>query len=116
MRNMNMKANLRSFFFLSLAAASSAAAQSFPANSPDFFETKIRPVLIKNCYSCHTTSQMSGLRVDSLDAITKGGKRGPALVPGNSAGSLLLQAIRQTDPALKMPMGGKLSDAEIADF
>ena len=111
-----MKANLRSFIFLSLAAASTAAAQSIPANSPDFFETKIRPVLIKNCYSCHTSSQMSGLRVDSQDAMTKGGKRGAAIVPGNPSGSLLLTAIRQTDPGLKMPMGGRLTDAEVNDF
>src|SRR5262249_43749827 len=54
--------------------------------------------------------------VDSQEGITKGGKRGPAIVPGNPGGSLLLQAIRQTDPGLKMPMGGKLSDAEIGDF
>src|SRR3954469_25016956 len=105
MKNMTINVNFRWLILLSLAAACTAAAQSIPANSPDFFEAKIRPVLIKNCYSCHTTSQMSGLRVDSLDAITKGGKRGPAIVPGNSAGSLLLQAIRQTDPAPKMPMG-----------
>src|ERR1051326_5525366 len=102
--------------FLLLAAVSSAAAQSIPANSPEFFESKIRPVLIKNCYSCHTTSQMSGLRVDSQEAITKGGKRGPAIVPGNPAGSLLLTAIQQTDQGLKMPMGGKLTDAEVRDF
>ena len=113
---MKRSTNLLRAVFLLLAAVSSAAAQSIPANSPDFFETKIRPVLIKNCYSCHTTSQMSGLRVDSQDAITKGGKRGPAIVPGNAAGSLLLQAIRQTDQGLKMPMGGKLTDAEINDF
>src|SRR5215471_5324902 len=111
-----MKINLQRTIFLLLAAVSSVAAQSIPANSPDFFETKIRPVLIKNCYSCHTTSQMSGLRVDSQEAITKGGKRGPAIVPGNPAGSLLLTAIRQTDAGLKMPMGGKLTDAEISDF
>src|SRR5262249_23018884 len=116
MGNMNMKTNLCRTIFLLLAAVSTAAAQSIPANSPDFFEAKIRPVLIKNCYSCHTTSQMSGLRVDSQEAITKGGKRGPAIVPGNPAGSLLLTAIRQTDPALKMPMGGKLTDAEVNDF
>src|SRR5499427_7637212 len=108
--------NVQRVIFLLLAAVSSAAAQSVPANSPDFFEAKIRPVLIKNCYSCHTTSQMSGLRVDSQEAITKGGKRGPAIVPGNPAGSLLLTAIRQTDPGLKMPMGGKLTDAEVNDF
>jgi hypothetical protein len=113
---MKRRTNVQRVIFLLLAAVSSAAAQSIPANSPDFFETKIRPVLIKNCYSCHTTSQMSGLRVDSQEAITKGGKRGPAIVPGNSGGSLLLQAIRQTDAGLKMPMGGKLTDAEISDF
>jgi hypothetical protein len=101
---------------ISLAAVSTAAAQSLPANSPDFFETKIRPVLIKNCYSCHTSSQMSGLRVDSQDAIAKGGKRGPAIVPGKPDESILLKAIRQTDQALKMPMGGKLTDAEVSDF
>jgi Protein of unknown function (DUF1549)/Protein of unknown function (DUF1553)/Planctomycete cytochrome C len=112
--------NMQTRFWLAvvacLAALSSADAQSIPANSPDFFEARIRPVLIKNCYSCHTTSQMSGLRVDSQEAITKGGKRGPAIVPGNPAGSLLLTAIRQTDAGLKMPMGGKLTDAEISDF
>jgi len=112
--------NMQTTFWLAvvacLAALSSADAQSIPANSPDFFEARIRPVLIKNCYSCHTTSQMSGLRVDSQEAITKGGKRGPAIVPGNPAGSLLLTAIRQTDAGLKMPMGGKLTDAEVSDF
>jgi hypothetical protein len=113
---MKIKTKLPWTIFLSLAAVCIATAQNIPANSPDFFEAKIRPVLIKNCYSCHTTSQMSGLRVDSQDAMTKGGKRGAAIVPGNPGGSLLLQAIRQTDPGLKMPMGGRLTDAEINDF
>ena len=78
--------NLRTIF-LSLALVSSAAvsiasAQNTPAKSPDFFEEKIRPVLIKNCYSCHTTSAMGGLRLDSEDAMKTGGKRGAAVVPG----------------------------------
>ncbi len=114
-----MKMNLRIVFLLlafSLWAVVFASAQSSSAKSPDFFEEKIRPVLIKNCYSCHTTSQMSGLRVDSEEALMKGGKRGAAVVPGNPGGSLLLQAIRQTDPGLKMPMGGKLTDQEVNDF
>src|SRR5260370_40931833 len=116
MRDMNIKTKLWWTAVACLGALSSAAAQTIPANSPDFFESKIRPVLTKNCYSCHTTSQMSGLRLDSQDGITKGGKRGPAVVPGNPDGSLLLTAIRQTDPGLKMPMGGKLTDTEIKDF
>src|SRR5499427_9191214 len=116
MRTMNMKTKLWWAAVACLGMLSSAGAQNVPANSPDFFEAKIRPVLIKNCYSCHTTSQMSGLRVDSQEAITKGGKRGPGIVPGNADGSLLLTAIRQTDAGLKMPIGGKLTDAEISDF
>jgi hypothetical protein len=113
---MKMMTDLRRIVLLSLTAASVASAQSIPANSPDFFEAKIRPVLVRNCYSCHTTSQMSGLRVDSQDAMTKGGKRGPAIVPGDANGSLLMQALKQIDPAPKMPMGGKLTDAEVSDF
>src|SRR5262245_35538980 len=97
----NMKTTLRRMILLSLATVSVASAQSLPAKSPDFFEEKIRPVLVRNCYSCHTTSQMSGLRLDSAEAMAKGGKRGAAVVPGNPSASLLLQAIRQTDPGLK---------------
>ncbi len=113
--------NFRQIMFvvmLALAATTAVTSgQTIPANSPDFFETRIRPVLVKNCYSCHTTSQMSGLRLDSMDAMAKGGKRGAAIVPGNAAGSLLLQAIKQTpESGLKMPVGSKLTDAEIADF
>ena len=48
--------------------------------------------------------------------MLKGGSRGPAIVPGDPEKSLLIQAVRQTDPNLKMPMGGKLKDAEIADL
>jgi cytochrome c553 len=59
---------------------------------------------------------MGGLRLDSADAVAKGGKRGPAIVPGDPDKSLLLQAVRHSDPNLKMPMGNKLKDAQIADL
>src|SRR5687768_8880070 len=50
----------------------------------EFFETKIRPVLANNCYSCHGKDvQMAGLRVDSLAAMKKGGDSGPAIQPGD---------------------------------
>jgi len=111
-----MKKRLQQIILLSLTAASVASAQSLPANSPDFFEEKIRPVLVKNCYSCHTTSQMSGLRLDSAESMAKGGKRGAAVVPGNSGASLMIQAVKQTDPTLKMPVGSKLTDAEVSDI
>ncbi len=57
------------------AAAGSLHAQSSLAASPDFFESKIRPILANNCYGCHTNSAMGGLRLDSLQAMKKGGKR-----------------------------------------
>jgi mono/diheme cytochrome c family protein len=86
------------------------------AASPDFFENKIRPILANNCYSCHAASALGGLRLDSHDAMLKGGARGTAIVPGDPDKSLLIQAVKQTDPKLKMPAGGKLKDAEIADL
>jgi mono/diheme cytochrome c family protein len=84
------------------------------ADPDDFFETKVRPVFARNCYACHTDSNMGGLRLDSADAIRKGGQSGPALVPGNPDDSLLIKAIRQTHDRLKMPPGGKLKDEEIS--
>src|SRR5215471_7123275 len=98
------------------ALAGSLAAQTTDASSPDFFETKVRPILANNCYSCHTTSQLGDLRLDSADAMMKGGTRGPAIVAGDPDKSLLITAVRQTDPNLKMPMGGKLKDSEVADL
>src|ERR1700722_19147316 len=98
---------------LLLPAASLLHAQSSNAADPDFFETKVRPVLANNCFACHAESGLGGLRLDSEEAMKKGGMRGPAVVPGDLAKSLLITAIKQTDPGLKMPMGGKLTDPEI---
>jgi hypothetical protein len=105
----------RVFFFLAMAAGVLLAQSPGPA-SPDFFENTIRPILANNCYSCHAASQLGGLRLDSLEAMTKGGSHGPAIVPGKPDESLLITAVRQTDPNLKMPMGGKLKDSEIASL
>src|SRR4029453_18805322 len=82
------------------------------ADDRDFFETKVRPVLANSCLDCHTDMRSGGLRLDSREAMLKGGKSGPALVPGDPEKSLLIQAVRQTG-ALKMPKGGKLTAAEI---
>jgi len=79
----------------------------------DFFENKIRPVLVSNCYACHTNTQLGGLRLDSRESVLKGGKSGPAVIPGDADRSLLIQAVRQTHERLKMPLGKKLPAAEI---
>ncbi len=83
-----------------------------PSGINDFFEAKVRPVLATECYSCHTDSALGGLRMDSREALLKGGKSGAAIVPGDPDKSLLIQAVRHTG-VLKMPKGGKLPQAQI---
>ena len=91
--------------------------QAQTAASPEFFETKVRPVLANSCFGCHSTSALGGLRLDSPEGMAKGGKRGASVVPGDPDKSLLISAIRQTDANLKMPAGAaKLKDSEIADL
>ena len=83
----------------------------------DFFEKKVRPVLVEHCYRCHSADAKKvrgGLLVDSRDAIRKGGESGPGVVPGDPANSLLLDAIRYE--SYEMPPSGKLPDHVIADF
>jgi cytochrome c553 len=92
----------------------SGDAQTPNAGSPDYFETKVRPILANNCFGCHTGSALGGLRLDSSEAMLKGGKRGPAIVPGDPDKSLMITAIKQTDANLKMPQGSKLKDDDIA--
>ena len=99
---------------LSMSAAAWSA--TLGADSAEFFETKIRPVLASNCYSCHSDSKLGGLRVDSREALLQGGKSGAAIVPGDPDKSLLIKAVRQTEAKLKMPMGGKLKDTEVEDL
>ena len=81
----------------------------------EFFETKVRPVLAGNCYSCHgaeTATPFANLRVDSRAGVLKGGDSGPAVVPGDSGASRLVQTIRYAS-ALKMPPTGKLAEEKI---
>jgi hypothetical protein len=85
----------------------------------DFFEKKIRPVLVEQCYSCHSADakkQRGGLLLDSKAAVLKGGDTGPALVPHKPKESLIIKALRYDDAELRMPPKGKLPDAVIADF
>ncbi|HSG33900.1 MAG TPA: c-type cytochrome domain-containing protein, partial [Sphingomonadaceae bacterium] len=79
----------RLLFFLSASAVLAAA----PAG--DHFETRVRPLLAAKCYSCHTDAKMGGLRLDSREAVLAGGARGPAVVPGDAAASLLIHAVRR---------------------
>jgi len=77
-------------------------------------ESQVRPLLAKNCFSCHAATRMGGLEMASREALLKGGNSGPAIIPGDPDHSLLIQAVRYTHARLKMPPTGKLSDADIA--
>ena len=88
----------------------------FAEQPADFFETRVRPVLAKNCFACHTAAAMGGLQLDSREHILKGGQDGAVIVPGDPDKSLLIQAVRQTHEWLKMPPQGKLANQEIDDF
>src|ERR1043166_335713 len=97
-----------------------AWAQSREDAALDFFEKKIRPLLVENCYNCHSanTNAKGGLRVDDRNGLTVGGGRGPAIVPGHPEQSLLLQAVKHAHEKVKMPPAPakRLTDEEIADL
>ena len=108
---------------LSLCAASFAVAADDVQPTKEgleFFEKNVRPILSDRCYECHSANKNSskgGLILDSHDGAYKGGDEGPAVVPGNLEKSLLIKAVRYTDPEFSMPpkkTGGKLPDDKIA--
>jgi hypothetical protein len=83
----------------------------------DFFENRIRPVLTRECYGCHSAKagkSRGGLQLDTRDALLAGGDSGPAASPGKPEESLLIEAIR--NEGLAMPPQGKLPDTVIHDF
>ena len=79
----------------------------------EHFEAKVRPILAANCYDCHGDEQYGGLKLDSREAMLKGGASGPAIVPGDPDKSLLIQAVRHTNEKLKMPKGGRLRPDDV---
>lgn len=82
-----------------------------------FFETNIRPIFAEHCIKCHgPEKQWSNFRLDSREALLKGGDFGEGAVPGKPAESLLIKAVRQVDEELSMPPKSKLSDRQIADL
>ena len=103
---------------LAPVARTTTAADDANATS-DFFENKIRPLLVAHCQECHGgdgKKRQGGLRLDSRAGWMKGGDSGPAIVPGDPEKSLLILAVRQTDKDLRMPPKQKLTDTQIADL
>jgi hypothetical protein len=110
--------SVRSLAFL--ASIFGLALPAFAEAPADFFERKIRPVLIAECYKCHSAQAeklKGGLRLDSPDGILKGGDSGhPAVSPGNADKSPLIEAIRYANPDLQMPPKKQLPREVVDDF
>jgi Protein of unknown function (DUF1553)/Protein of unknown function (DUF1549)/Planctomycete cytochrome C len=109
-----------SFLTLRFAQTASTQQKEPSREGVEFFEKRIRPVLAESCYACHSGKvkrPQGGLLLDSAEAMLRGGASGqPAIVPGDPEKSLLIKAIRYTDPKLQMPLGGKLPERVIKDF
>ncbi len=110
-------------FVLAFPLATSVFAEDAKPNLGkgfDFFEAKIRPVLVKHCLDCHSAEAgvtEGNLRLDTRAGLRKGGDRGPAVVPFKPESSLLLKAISHADAKLKMPpKENRLPEKVIADF
>src|ERR1700741_2743871 len=105
---------------LALLGGFVATALQAAENDPkgiDFFEKHIRPVLVANCYQCHSASakELKGeLRVDTKEGIRKGGESGAAVIPGKPDASLLIQAMRHEE-GMEMPPNNKLPESVIAN-
>jgi hypothetical protein len=104
---------------IALVPVPARAAEPTPAQL-QFFENRIRPVLSRNCYKCHSVQAekvKGGLLLDSREGVLKGGDTGPAIIPGDPDHSLLIKAVHYTDPDLQMPpKGNQLPDTVVADL
>jgi len=100
---------------LALVSGVARSDESMPDSAGiKFFETRIRPLLLKNCGDCHgAEDQESDLRVDTYTGMINGGVSGPLIVPGNVKESLLISVIEYQNEALQMPPDEKLSEDEI---
>ncbi len=100
-------------------AAGPGQAQATDSAGLEFYETKIRPLFVQQCYKCHSTTAdklKAGLYLDSREGILKGGETGPAVVPGHPEQSLLIEAVRYTNQDMQMPPKNRLPAAVVADL
>ena len=102
--------------FAALTSVNAAPPADPPANSLEYYQQKVEPLLKSACYECHShaTGESNGmLMVDSLVAMTDGGTRGASVVPGEPDKSLILKAVTYADSDLQMPPDGQLPAEQI---
>jgi hypothetical protein len=105
---------------LCLGALTNAAMAADDPAGIEYFESNIRPILVDNCYPCHSGKSVKvkgGLLLDTREGLLKGGDTGPAIKPGDVEESLLIKAVRYTDEDLRMPpKNKKLTAAQISSL
>jgi mono/diheme cytochrome c family protein len=119
MRRIPSQVLIASIIFTLICLGTFAVGQDATSEGMAFFESKIRPLLMKHCYECHSEEAgkaKGGLQLDSKQAFENGGDSGEVLDPENPDASLLLESVSYGNPKLRMPPKYKLSDNEIADL
>ncbi len=97
-----------------VTASSTTLSPQMTAEQEEFFESKVRPILISSCYYCHASAGKGGFHINSREAILAGGKDGDVVVLGHPEQSTLSSAIHYTDPHLQMPPRQALSSDKVA--
>src|SRR3954463_9366851 len=100
--------------FTHAAGGAEPARGAVSAEQVKFFEAHVRPLLAEHCYECHgEKKQKGGLRLDSAEAVAKGGKNGAVVVPGKVGQSKLITAVSYKDEDLQMPPEEQLSADQV---
>src|SRR5438045_139730 len=119
MARLRMRKILAIFSVLLLLAPMARAGDS-ARDGVEFFEKRIRPLLVENCYKCHSAGAQKlkgGLRLDARDLALKGGESGKlAIVPGAPERSLMIEAVRYNNTDLQMPPKKKLAEEQIDEL
>jgi len=105
--------------YVGLVIGGSTGAADDERSALNFFESRIRPVLIDHCYSCHSgqaAKLKGGLRLDSREGLMAGGDLGPVVVPGSPDESRLVRAVEYADDDVRMPPRGRLPAPVVADL
>lgn len=101
-------------FFVTHTASAETNDAATKAEQEAYFETHVRPLLIKHCVECHGPDDQSGeLRLDRRSSVEKGGGSGPVIVPGQPQQSSLIRAIGYSDLSMQMPPDGKMPNEAI---
>ena len=95
------------------------ASEAIEPDELAFFESRIRPILVENCYKCHSVEAeklRGGLFLDSKPGLLRGGESGPAIIPGNAGQSRLINMVRRHPDFEGMPPKSKLPQSHIDDL